>query len=41
MDLSIPHIGASLRPNPAPKGPGGPPSHENVISQFSKSLTEE
>ena len=41
MDLSIPPIGASLRPNSASKGPGGPPSHENVISQFGKSLTEE
>jgi hypothetical protein len=41
MDLSIQPIGASLRPNPAPKGPGGPPSHENVISQFGQSLTEE
>ena len=41
MDLSFPPIGASLRPNSAPKGPGGPPSHENVISQFGQSLTEE
>jgi len=41
MDLSIQSIGASLRPNSGPKGPGGPPSHENVISQFGKSLTEE
>ena len=41
MDLSIQPIGASLRPNSASKGPGGPPSHENVISQFGKSLTEE
>ena len=40
MDLSIPPIEASLRPNPAPKGPGGPPSHPNVISQFGQSLTE-
>ena len=41
MDLSIQSIGASLRPNSGPKVPGGPPSHENVISQFGKSLTEE
>ena len=41
MDLSIQPIGASLRQNSAPKGPGGPPSHENVISQFGHSLTEE
>ena len=41
MDLSIQPVGASLRQNPAPKGPGGPPSHENVISQFGQSLTEE
>lgn len=41
MDSSIQSIGASLRPNSASKGPGGPPSHENVISQFGKSLTEE
>ena len=41
MDPSIQSIGASLRPNSASKGPGGPPSHENVISQFGKSLTEE
>ena len=41
MDLSIQPIGASLRQNSAPKGPGGPPSHENVISQFGESLTEE
>ena len=42
MDSSIQSIGASLRHNSAPsKGPGGPPSHENVISQFSQSLTEE
>ena len=41
MDLSIQPIGASLRQNSAPKGPGGPPSHENVISQFGQSLTEE
>ena len=41
MDSSIQSIGASLRPNSGPKGPGGPPSHENVISQFGKSLTEE
>ena len=40
MDLSI-QLGASLRPNSRPKGPGRPPSHENVISQFGKSLTEE
>ena len=37
MDLSIPPIGTSLRQNSAPKGPGGPPSNESVISQ----LTEE
>ena len=41
MDLSIQPIGAPLRPNSAPKGPGGHPSHENVINQFGKSLTEE
>ena len=41
MDLSIPSIGVSLRQNSAPKGPGGPPSHENAINQFSKNLTEE
>ena len=41
MDLSIQPIGASLRQNSAPKGPGGPPSHENVISKFGQSLTEE
>ena len=41
MDLSIQPIGASLRQNSAPKGPGGPPSHKNVISQFGQSLTEE
>ena len=41
MDLSIPPIGTSLRQNSAPKGPGGPPSHENVFSQFGQSLTEE
>ena len=41
MDLSIPSIGVSLRQNTAPKGPGGPPSHENAINQFSKNLTEE
>ena len=41
MDLSIQSIGASLRPTSEPKVPGGPPSHENVISQFGKSLTEE
>ena len=40
MDLSIPPIEASLRPNPAPKGPGDPPSHANIISQFGQSLTE-
>ena len=34
-------LGASLRQNSAPKGPGDPPSHENVISQFGQSLTEE
>ena len=41
MDLSILSIGVSLRQNSAPKGPGGPPSHENAINQFSKNLTEE
>ena len=41
MDLSIPSIGVSLRQNSAPKGPGGPPSYENAINQFSKNLTEE
>jgi len=41
MDLSIPSIGVSLRQNSALKGPGGPPSHENAINQFSKNLTEE
>ena len=41
MASSIQSIGASLRQNSAPKGPGGPPSHENVISQFGQSLTEE
>ena len=42
MNLSIQSIGAPLRQNSAPqKGLGGPPSHENVISQFGKSLTEE
>ena len=41
MDLSIQSIRASLRPTSEPKVPGGPPSHENVISQFGKSLTEE
>ena len=41
MDLSIQPIGASLRQNSAPKGPGGPPSHENVIRQFGQNLTEE
>ena len=42
MDSSIQSIGASLRQNSAPpKGPGGPPSHENVINQFGQSLTEE
>ena len=41
MDLSIQPIGASLRQNSAPKGPGSPPSHENVISKFGQSLTEE
>ena len=40
MDSSIQSIGASLRPNSGPKGPGGPPSPENVISQFCQSLTE-
>ena len=38
MDSSIQSIGASLRPNSKPKGPGGPPSHENV---FGQNLTEE
>ena len=41
MNLSIQPFGASLRQNSAPKGPGGTPSHENVISQFGQSLTEE
>ena len=41
MDSSIQSIGASLRPNSKPKGPGGPPSHENVFRQFGQSLTEE
>ena len=41
MDPSIQPIGASLRQNSAPKGPGGPPSHKNPINQFSKNLTEE
>ena len=41
MDSSIQSIGASLRPNSGPKGPGGPPSHENIISRFGKSLSEE
>ena len=41
MDLSIQSIGISLRPNSEPKGPGGPPSHENIISQFGRCLTEE
>ena len=41
MDLSIQPVGASLKQNSAPKGPGGPASHENVISQFGQSLTEE
>ena len=41
MDLSIQPIGAPWRQNSAPKGPGGPPSHKNVISQFGQSLTEE
>ena len=41
MGLSIQSIGVSLRPNSEPKGPGDPPSHENVINQFGKSLTEE
>ena len=41
MDLSIQPVGASLRQNSAPKGPGGPPSHKNVISQLGQSLTEE
>ena len=41
MDSSIQSIGPSLKPNSGPKGPGGPPSHENVISQFGESLTEE
>ena len=41
MDSSIQSIGASLRPSSASKGPGGPPSHENVFSQFGKNLTEE
>ena len=43
MDSSIQSIGgAPLRQNSAPqKGPDGPPSHESIISQFGKSLTEE
>ena len=41
MDSSIQSIGASLRPSSASKGPGGPPSHENVIRQFGQNLTEE
>ena len=41
MDLSIQPIGASLRQNSAPKGPSGPPSHDNVFSQFDQSLTKE
>ena len=41
MDSSIQSIGASLRQNSGPKGPSGPPSHENVIRQFGQSLTEE
>ena len=41
MDSSIQSIGASLRPNSKPKGPGGPPSHENVFRQFGQNLTEE
>ena len=42
MDSSIQSIGASLRQNSAPpKGPGGPPNHENVIRQFGQNLTEE
>ena len=41
MDSSIQSIGASLRPNSGPKGPGGPPSHKNVFRQFGQSLTEE
>ena len=42
MNLSIQSIGAPLRQNSAPqKGLGGPPSHENVFSQFGKNLTEE
>ena len=42
MDLSIQPIGAPLRQNSVPKGPGGThPSHENVISKFGQSLTEE
>ena len=41
MDLSIQPFGASLKHNSAPKGPGGPPNHENVIRQFGQNLTEE
>ncbi|HIL26603.1 MAG TPA: hypothetical protein EYG21_04310 [Nitrospinaceae bacterium] len=41
MDSSIQSIGASLRPNSGPKGPGGPLSHENVFRQFGQRLTEE
>ena len=42
MDSSIQSIGASLRPYPEPsKELGGPPSHQNVISKFGESLTEE
>ena len=36
MDLSIQPIGTSLRQNSAPKGPGGPPSHKNVIVSLVK-----
>ena len=41
MNVSTQPIGASLRQNSAPKGPGGPPSHKNVISKFGQNLTEE
>ena len=40
MDLSIQSRGI-IKTKLWAKGPGGPPSHENVISQFGKSLTEE
>ena len=40
MDSSIQSIGISLRPNSGPKGPDGPPSHENIFRQFGQSLTK-